>query len=181
MWKKRPRQRVGNREASLTAFLFLFLFVCLFCFGVFGKKLLWVNTGLDSTNTSQYPDNSCMCTGLDMLDWREMTKQIDWWAKQPSQMAFFLEDLKCWGIWDTTRGHHTIGRLEEREVWKEEALDDLLSNDERDGTIVDQMNEHNWYCLKGDGLGNFWETVWSASPSPTLNVLQIVNKNTNKR
>ena len=26
-------------------------------------------------------------------EWREKTKQIDWWAKQPSQVAWFLEDL----------------------------------------------------------------------------------------
>ena len=38
-------------------------------------------------------------------EWREKTKQIDWWAKQPSQLAWFLEDLKCWGAWDTTCRH----------------------------------------------------------------------------
>ena len=38
----------------------------MFCFVFLGEKLLWVNTGLDSTNTSQYPENSCMCTGLDL-------------------------------------------------------------------------------------------------------------------
>ena len=33
---------------------------------------------------------------LDMPEWRETTEQIDWRAKQPSQVACFSEDLKCW-------------------------------------------------------------------------------------
>ena len=36
--------------------------------------------------------------------WREMTEQIDWHGRQPSQVACFSED-KCWGAWDTTCGH----------------------------------------------------------------------------
>ena len=41
-------------------------------------------------------ENSCECTALDMPEWREMTKQIDWQAKQASQVACFSEDLDCW-------------------------------------------------------------------------------------
>ena len=48
--------------------------------------------------------NSCECTALDMLEWREMTEQMDWQAKQPSQVVCFSEDLKCWEAWDTTCG-----------------------------------------------------------------------------
>ena len=34
-----------------------------------------------------------------------MTEQVDWRAKQPSQMVCVSEDLKCWRPWDTTCGH----------------------------------------------------------------------------
>ena len=40
-----------------------------------------------------------------MPEWREMTEQTDWWAKQPPQVACFSEDLKCWEAWDTTCWH----------------------------------------------------------------------------
>ena len=32
---------------------------------------------------------------LDMPEWGEMTEQIDWRAKQPSQVVWVSEDLKC--------------------------------------------------------------------------------------
>ena len=46
-------------------------------------------------------ENSCGCTALDMMEWKQMTEQIDWWAKQPSQAACASENLKCCGAWDT--------------------------------------------------------------------------------
>ena len=49
--------------------------------------------------------DSCKCTTLDILGSREMTGQIDWQAKQPSQVACISGDLKCWGTWDTTYRH----------------------------------------------------------------------------
>ena len=62
--------------------------------------------------------NSCGCTALDMPEKRETTEQIDWLARQPSQVACFSGDLKCWEAWDYLRAqnqaHHTIDRLEER-------------------------------------------------------------------
>ena len=48
---------------------------------------------------------NCVCIALDMPEWREMTEQIDWRAKQPSHVACVVEDLKYWGAWDTTCGH----------------------------------------------------------------------------
>ena len=39
-----------------------------------------------------------------------MIEEIDWWAKQPSQLACFSEDL------NRSQGHHSIDRLEERGV-----------------------------------------------------------------
>ena len=41
---------------------------------------------------------------LDMPEWRETTQQTDWRAKQPSQVACFSEDLKCWEAWDIPVG-----------------------------------------------------------------------------
>ena len=70
-----------------------------------------------------------------MPEWREMTEQIDWRAKQLSQVAGFSEDLKCWGAWNTTSGHNakdiTRSITWRREAWKEEALGDLPWKDER--------------------------------------------------
>ena len=51
-------------------------------------------TGMCQWLTSTF-ENSCGCTALDMPEWREMTEQVDRWAKQPSQVTYFLEDLKC--------------------------------------------------------------------------------------
>ena len=74
-------------------------------------------------------ENSCGCTALDMLDWREMTKRIDWLGKQPSQVACISEDLKCWAALDTTCRHKakdiTPSITWRREVWQEDALNSL--------------------------------------------------------
>jgi len=64
-------------------------------------------------------ESSCGYIALDTLEWREMTEQIDWRAKQPSQMARFSEDLKCWEACVTTCGHKAkditpINHMEER-------------------------------------------------------------------
>ena len=42
-------------------------------------------------------------------------------VKQPSRVACIMEELKCWGAWNTPHkqqspGHHTINHLEERGV-----------------------------------------------------------------
>ena len=73
-------------------------------------------------------------------EWSEMTEQIDWLAKQPSQMICASEDLKCWGAWDITFWHidkdirpSIAWRRESR---KEEALDDLPWQDERGPSSV---------------------------------------------
>ena len=84
-------------------------------------KVEWeAQTGMCQWSTSTF-ENSCGCTALDILEWREMTEQIDWWARQSSQVACFSKDLKWWGAWNTTCGHkakdiHTIDRLEETGV-----------------------------------------------------------------
>ena len=46
--------------------------------------------------------NFCGCTAMDMSEWKDMTKQIDWWAKQLSQVVCISGDLKCWKAWNTT-------------------------------------------------------------------------------
>ena len=74
-------------------------------------------------------ENSCGCTALDTTEWREMTVEIDWRAKQPSQAACVPEDLKYWRAWDTSCGHKakdiTPSTAWRREAGKEEALSDL--------------------------------------------------------
>ena len=78
----------------------------------------------------------CGCAALDMPEWREMTEQIDWQAKQPSQAACFSEDLKCWGAWDTTcrlkAKDITSSIIWRREALKEEVLDDLSWKDDEE-------------------------------------------------
>ena len=86
-------------------------------------------------------ENSCGCSALDMLEWREMMKQIHWQAKQSSQVACF-SDLKYWGAWDTTCRHKAMDITQlitwRREALKEEMLDDLPWKDKR--AINNQMN-----------------------------------------
>ena len=103
----------------------------------------------------------------DVLPWTcwsegEITEQTLWRAKQPSQVACFLEDLKHWGAWDTTCGHKakdiTPPIARKREAWKEEALDDLPWKDETGPSsirwILEPFQRQHW--------GNLWETGWSA-------------------
>ena len=85
-----------------------------------------------STSTFQ---NSSVCTALDMPKWREMIEHIDWQAQQPSQVACFSEDLKCWEAWDTTCGHKAKDITPliawRRKALKEEVLDNLPWKDQR--------------------------------------------------
>ena len=103
---------------------------------------------LGSTSTFK---TSCGSTALDMPEWREMTQQIDWRAKQPSQVACFSEDLKFWAAWDTTCGNKakdiTPWITWRREAWKEEALDDLPWKDERGPS---SPSDEHWNCFKGN-------------------------------
>ena len=90
--------------------------------------------GMCRRSTSTFK-NPCGCAALDMPEWRGMADQIDWRAKQPSQVACFSEDLKCWEAWDTTCRHKAKDLIPStawrREALKEEALDDLPWKDER--------------------------------------------------
>ena len=106
--------------------------------------------------------NSCGCTALDMPEWRETTEQTDWQAKQPSQVACFSENLKCWEAWDTTCRHKakdiTPSTAWRSEAWKEEAPDDLPWKDERGPSSIRLTLEP----FQRQCQGNFWETGRSA-------------------
>ena len=125
-------------------------------------KVEWeAQTGMCRWSTSTF-ENSCECTALDMLEWRETTEQIDWRAKEPSQVACFSEDLKCWKAWDTTCGNKAKDITPliawRREALKEEAIDNLPWKDERGPSSI------RW-TLEGfqrPRWGNLWETGWSA-------------------
>ena len=41
-------------------------------------------------------ENPCGCIAPEMLEWREMTKQIDWWAKEPTRVACCSQ--KIWSV-----------------------------------------------------------------------------------
>ena len=89
------------------------------------KKVEWeAQTGMCRWSTSTF-ENFCGCTGLDMPEWREMTEQIDWRAKQPSTNSLLLgrsEVLRSLrlpaGTKPRTSQHH-IDRLKERGVERE--------------------------------------------------------------
>ena len=95
-------------------------------------------------------ENSCVCTALDMLQWREMVEQTDWRVNQLSQATCVSEDLKCWGAWDIACGHKTKDITPTvawmREARKEEALTIFL---ERTREGHRQSDEH-WNCFKGN-------------------------------
>ena len=125
-------------------------------------KVEWeAQTGMCQWSTSTF-ENSTGCTALDMPEWREMNERIDWRVDQPSQMASFSDDLKCWGAWDTTCRHKakdiTPSIAWRRGAWKEEVLDDLPWKDERGPSSVRRTVEP----FQRQRWGNFWETGWSA-------------------
>ena len=107
-------------------------------------------------------ENSCGCTALDMPEWREMTEQIQLRAKQPSQMACFPEDLKCWGAWDTTCGHKAknITRLRQGRAHMgfSERIDtisnwiELCWTQQSSGSITKTYFKHSDYLLSECGL-----------------------------
>ena len=126
------------------------------------------------------------CTALNMPEPWEMADQIDWREKQPLQAVCVSEDqnvLRRMRHYLRTRseGHHAIDRLEEREVWKEETLDDLAFSNGRDRAIVSPTNigtlelfqrrvEHIWaFFERIDTILN-WKIVydgWKLSYIPT--------------
>ena len=88
----------------------------------------------------------------------EVTEQIDWWAKQPSQVACFSENLKCWEAWDIScghksQGHHTINCLEERGMERGSARRSLKGWGPL--SIRGTLEPFQRKCW-----GNFWETGW---------------------
>ena len=103
----------------------------------------------------------CGCPALDMPEWREMTKQTVWQAKQPLQVACISEDIMCWGAWDTTCGHKakdsTPLNAWRREAWKEEAFNDLPWKDERGPSSI------RWTLglFQRQRWENCWKTGWS--------------------
>ena len=52
-------------------------------------------------------DSWTSLTDFGILESRKITEQTDWRAKQPLQVACVRQRQKCWGFWDTTRGHKT--------------------------------------------------------------------------
>ena len=55
---------------------------------------------------------------MNMLECREITEQIDWRAKQAAKVACVLEDLKCWGAWDTICGFEAKDNIEPSVTWR---------------------------------------------------------------
>ena len=121
-------------------------------------KTEWeAQAGKCQRSKSIFKKGSCGGTALDMPEWREMTTQIVWQAKQPLQVACISQDFMCWGAWDTMCGHKAKDSTPltawRREVWKEEALDDLPWKDKRGPSWIT-----NFWIISKAMSGNFWET-----------------------
>ena len=99
-----------------------------------------------------------ICQMLSDSEWCTM----DWRAKQPSQVACFSDDLKCWEAWDTTCGHKAKDITPlitwRREALKKKVLDDLPWKDERGPSSIRQTLEP----FQRQRWGNLWETWWNA-------------------
>ena len=96
------------------------------------------------TQTSTF-ENSCGRTALDMPERRETAEQIDWRAKQPSQVVCFSGDLRCWEAWDTKdlrcwEARDTTCGYKARDITPEEALHDLPWKDERGPSSDEHWN-----------------------------------------
>ena len=98
-------------------------------------------------------------------------------AKQPSQVACFSEDLKCWEVWDTTCRHKAKDITPSidcrREVWKEEVLDNLPWKDERGPS-----SDGHWNRFKGNvgETSDRWDGVhmgFSEHINTTLNWTEL--------
>ena len=135
--------------------------------------------------------NSCGCSSLDMPESKEMTEQIDQWAKQQSQVVYISEDLKCWGAWDAAKdaGPLVTGKRggaeresARRSSWKDEQ--GLLSvrwtlelfqrqcwGNFRQGGLSPVHRCHvelNWDSLSGNNCG-----IWDPSSSVKISLKQI--------
>ena len=84
---------------------------------------------------------------------------------QPSPVACFSEDLKCWEAWDITRGYKakdiTLSVAWRREALKEEALDDLHWTDERGSSSVGRTLEPFQRQTLGKLLREGVERTWN--------------------
>ena len=93
-----------------------------------------------------------------------MTEQIDWQAKQPSQVTCISEDLMCWGSWDTTCGHKAKDITPliawRRETYLKRKCSEIFLETERMRNGHRQSGQH-WNCFKGN-TGETPETGWSA-------------------
>ena len=107
-------------------------------------------------------ETSCGYTALNLPEWREMTEQTDWRAKQPLQVVCVSEDLKCWGAWDSTCGHKAKDITPliawRRKAWKVETFYNFPSKDQKGPKLMRWPLE----LFQRQRWGNFWEMGCSA-------------------
>ena len=85
---------------------------------------LFCNNNSSKNNTETTLQKEMKAVGFfSWLVWPKwMTEQIDWRAKQPSQVACFSEDLKRWGASDTTCGHKAKNSIPSV-AWRERGVE----------------------------------------------------------
>ena len=97
---------------------------------------------------------------IKQLQVHKLSRETGGQSMQPSQVACFSDDLKCWEAWDTTCGHKAKDIIPsiawKREAWKEEALDNLPWKDERGPSSVrwtlEPFQRQCWGKLPRDGV-----------------------------
>ena len=106
-----------------------------------------------------------------MPELRQMTEQTDWHAKQQSQVACVLEELMCWGAWDTISRHkakdiiYMINCLGKRGIDIANTQRSSLKGWER--VTINQMNTgtgskpmlENFYKMEWDFLTALKDTI----------------------
>ena len=92
-----------------------------------------------------------LCPGHAGVKGNEMTKQRNWWAKRPSHKACILEDIECWGAWDTTCWHKardiTPTIAWRREAQRERKCTTIFHQWMRKGCRQSDQHEN---CFKGN-------------------------------
>ena len=108
------------------------------------------------------PVQLCCHYYVQVPEWREMTEQTEWRVKQPTQVACFWKDLKCWGAWDTTCGHKakciTPSITWRRGMERRSTRWSSLKGWEK--AIVSQTSIRTVFHRQCQG--NLWERGWSA-------------------
>ena len=126
------------------------------------------------------------CPGCARVKGNDQADRLE--AKQPSQMACILEDLKCWGAWDTTCWHKAKDITQPITCWRGvksgNAQQSSLEGPEKAavhdvntgivskatlGTFLRDWVEHRW------AFPSAWTPSWTKLPQGIHIYIYMVN------